>query len=326
MKALVTGATGFIGSHLVEALLQNGAQVRCLIRKVSDLKWLKGLPAELVCGDCLDKNSLKQGVKDVDLVFHLAAVTKAVDQKTYFEVNGLGTENLIHACFENNNPPPRFIYLSSQAAAGPCCNGGKKKESDPCEPVSPYGRSKRLGEELALAHSHELPLLILRPSAAYGPRDKDVYALFKCLSKKINPCLSGHAQHISMCYVEDVVRAILLAGDTKTKSGDIFFISDGHDYRMEEIGDAFAQAMEVNAFRIRVPKQLMFGIAFFSEYLSKISRKPSLISKDKVEEMVQKNWICDITKARTLLGFEPQISLAQGAKLTFGWYREQNWL
>jgi nucleoside-diphosphate-sugar epimerase len=95
---------------------------------------------------------------------------------------------------------------------------------------------------------------------------------------------------------------------------------------MEEIGDTFAQAMEVNAFRIPVPKQLMFGIASFSEYLSKISRKPSLISKGKVEEMVQKNWICDITKARTLLGFEPQISLVQGAKLTFGWYREQNWL
>lgn len=323
---MVTGGTGFIGSHLVEALLQRGVQVRCLIRNASDLKWLKGLPVEFIFGDCLEKDSLRQGVKDVDYLFHLAAVTKAIEEKTYFEVNGLGTENLIHACLENNPRLRKFVYLSSQAAAGPCQNGGKKKESDQCEPVSSYGRSKRLGEELALAHSYELPLLILRPSAVYGPRDRDIYALFKWLSRKIKPCLSGQVQHISMCYVQDVVRAILLAAERKTESGEVFFLSDGQDYRMEEIGDILAQAMEITAFRIRVPKQMIFGIASFSEYFSKLSGKPSLISRGKVEEMIQKNWLCDITKARTLLGFEPQISLAHGAKLTLDWYRNENWL
>ena len=241
----MTGATGFIGSHLVEALLQKEVQVQCLVRQTSDLTWLKNLPIEVVHGDCNDKASLGEAVKGIDQVFHLAGVTKAIKDKTYFEVNALGTENLIHACLENNPRLQKFIYLSSQAAAGPCQDGGTKKESDLCEPVSAYGHSKRIGEEFVLAHTHEIPLFILRPSAVYGPRDRDIYAFFKLLSKRINPCLSGQDQHISLCYVRDIIQAILLAAEAQESSGEIFFLSDGHDYRLEEIGNAFAQAMGI---------------------------------------------------------------------------------
>jgi len=164
-------------------------QIRCLLRKTSDVKWLKGLPIEFVQGACNDKTSLGEAVKGVDWVFHLAGVTKAIKEETYFEVNGLGTENLILACLEHNPLLQKFVYISSQAAAGPSRNGNRKKESDPCEPVSIYGRSKRMGEEGVLAHAHELPVLILRPSAVYGPRDKDIFAFFKCLSRRIKPCL-----------------------------------------------------------------------------------------------------------------------------------------
>jgi len=326
LKVLVTGATGFIGSHLAEALLQKGVQVRCLVRKTSDLTWLKSLPIEVVHGDCNDKASLGEAVKSIDQVFHLAGVTKAIEEKTYFEVNALGTENLLHACLKNNPQLQKFIYLSSQAAAGPCQHGGTKKESDRCEPVSPYGHSKRMGEEFALAHTHEIPLLILRPSAVYGPRDRDIYAFFKLLSKRINPCLSGQEQHLSLCYVLDIIQAILLAAEAQGSSGEIFFLSDGHDYHLEEIGNIFAQAMGVTPVCIRVPEWMIFRIASFSEYLSKLSGKPPLLNKGKVEEMIQKNWVCDITKAKTLLGFEPQFKLSQGAKLTFEWYRKENWL
>jgi dihydroflavonol-4-reductase len=326
LKALVTGGTGFIGSHFTEALIEKGVQVRCLIRKTSDLKWLRGLPIEFVHGDCKEKTSLEKAVRGVDWVFHLAGVTKAIKEETYFEVNGMGTENLIHACLEHNPRLQKFIYISSQAAAGPSRNGFNKKESDPCEPVSSYGRSKRAGEEWVLAHAHELPVLILRPSAVYGPRDKDIFVFFKGLSRRIKPCPVGPDQHLSLCYVQDIVQGILWAAETQTKSGDIFFLSDGKDYRMEEIGDIVTQAMGITAFRIRVPRQMIWGIACFSEVLSKISGRPSLLNKDKAIELIQKNWVCDITKAKTLLGFEPRVPLSEGAKLTIEWYKKEKWL
>jgi dihydroflavonol-4-reductase len=319
----VTGGTGFIGSHLTEALLQRGVQVRCLVRKGSDLEWLKGLPLEMTFGDCRDQASLREAVKDMDQIFHLAGITKAVNEKTYFEVNASGTENLIHACLENNPQLQKFIYFSSQAAAGPCLNGDKKRESDQCEPVSAYGRSKRTGEELALAHAHEIPLVILRPTGVYGPRDKDFYTLFKWVSKRIKPCFPGK---VSLCYVQDVIQAILLAAESQTKSGEIFFLSDGTDYLMREIGDVFARTIGVTPLSIPIPKWLLFGIASLSEGLSLFSRKPSLISRGMAEQMVQKDWTCDITKAKTMLGFQPQFQLSEGARLTYQWYKNQNWL
>jgi nucleoside-diphosphate-sugar epimerase len=326
LTALVTGATGFIGSHLVEALVQRGTHVRCLVRNKTLLGWVKNSPVEFVVGNCQDRNSLKQALKNVDQVFHLAGVTTAVKEETYFEVNALGTENLIQACIENGAHLKKFIYLSSQAAAGPSPIGGKKKESDPCEPVSPYGKSKLIGEQLALSHSRELPLLILRPCAIYGPRDKSFYALFKCISKGIRPCLADHDQLISLCYVQDLVRAILLASEVQTESGEIFFLSDGQDYRMEEIGDTFAQVMGMRALKLRLPKQMLFGIAFFAECLSKFSGRPSVMNRGKVEEIIQKNWLCDSTKAGKSLGFEPRVTLVEGAELTFAWYKKENWL
>lgn len=326
MKALITGGTGFIGSHLTEAIIGRGAQVRCLLRKTSDLKWLKGLPIEFIPGDCYDKASLEGAVRDVDWVFHLAGATRAIKEETYFEVNGLGTENLIHACLRKSSRLQKFIYVSSQAAAGPSSNGRSQKESDPCRPVSSYGRSKLMGEELVLAHAHELPSVILRPSAVYGPRDRDVLALFKCLSKRVNPSLIGRRRRLSICYVQDIIQGILLAAETQTKSGDIFFLSDGNDYRMEEIGDIFARAMGITALRIPVPGQAVVGMAHFSDYFSRLFGRSSLLSKDKAEEMVQEGWVCDIAKAKTLLGFEPQVPLPEGAGLTFEWYKNEKWL
>lgn len=310
----------------MEGLLQRGTEVRCLVRKKTDLKWLNNLPVELVEGDCADMASLRRAVKGVDQVFHSAGVTKAIYEKTYFEVNAKGTENLIHACLEKNPHLNKFIYLSSQAAAGPCQNESRKNESDDCLPVSPYGRSKRRGEQLCLDHVSEIPLLILRPSAVYGPRDRDVYAFFKVLSRGIKPSFSRKEQHISFCYVKDIVQATLLASDFKGPGGEIFFLSDGQDYRLDKIGDIFEEALNLRTYRVYIPGWIISWVALFSELLSRFYGKPPLINRGKVEEMMQENWLCDITKARTLLGFEPRFSLAEGVKITYEWYRKENWL
>jgi nucleoside-diphosphate-sugar epimerase len=153
-----------------------------------------------------------------------------------------------------------------------------------------------------------------------------MFAYFKLASRRIKPCFFGEDHYFSLCYVDDVVQAILLAACGRDSEGEIFFVSDGHSYRMEEIGDAFAGAMEIKAVRLRVPKEMLFGIASISEYLSRLSGKPSLISKGKAEEMAQCHWECDITKARSLLGFEPRIGLLEGARRTADWYRKEKWL
>lgn len=326
LKALVTGGTGFIGSHLVEALLKRGEEVRCLVRNRNDLKWLKNLPIETIQGDCKDKSSLLEAVRGMDQVFHLAGLTRALNEAIYMEVNALGTENLIHACLEKNPHLTKFIYLSSQAAAGPCQDGGKKRESDQCQPVSPYGRSKRRGEEYCLEHVGQIPLVILRPSAVYGPRDRDVYFFFKVLKKGLKPHFLKEEQHISLCYVEDLVQALLLSSDSNDATGEIFFISDGHDYRLDQIGDLFEENMGIHARPIYIPGWLISGVASFSELISKFTQNPPLINAGKVEEMIQKNWLCDISKAKDILGFKPRFSLAEGIKITYEWYLKENWL
>jgi nucleoside-diphosphate-sugar epimerase len=117
-----------------------------------------------------------------------------------------------------------------------------------------------------------------------------------------------------------------LAVETQAKSGEIFFLSDGNDYRMEEVGDILAHAMGITAFRIRLPRRMVKGVACFSEYLSKVSGGPPLLNRDKAEEIVQEEWVCDTTKAKTLLGFEPGVPLSEGARLTFEWYKKEKWL
>lgn len=310
----------------MEALVKRNFNVRCLLRQQSNLRWLEGLPFEKVYGDCNDPSSLKEAVKDVGYVFHLAGVTKAVREETYFRVNAQGTDCLIHACLDHNPHLQRFVLVSSQAASGPCQGAKKKTEADPCCPVSPYGHSKRMGEELALAHREELPLVILRPSAVYGPRDTDMFAFFKLVSKGIIPTFRGLAQHFSLCYVEDVIQAILLSATMPHATGEVFFISDGREYRMEEVGDTLARAMEIRALRVALPQAILWGVASFSEAFSRISGKPSLINRGKAQEMLQCDWGCDISKAKNRLGFEPRFDLFEGAKRTFEWYRQEKWL
>ena len=175
MKTLVTGATGFIGSHLVEELLKGGHRVTCLVRKTSNLQWINGLNVRLIYGDCTIKESLLNAVADFDYIFHLAGLTKAANERDFFSANALGTENLVSAVIEKNPDTKRFVYLSSLAAAGPSCDGTPAKEAGEPKPVSAYGRSKLEGERIVMRHKNTIPVTVIRPPAVYGPRDKDFY-------------------------------------------------------------------------------------------------------------------------------------------------------
>ncbi len=320
MKAFVTGATGFIGSHLCEELVRRGYKVTCLVREKSNLKWIENIDLKLVTGDCEIIESLLDAVTDVNYVFHLAGLTKACSEKDFFCANSKGTENLIRAVVEKNPKLERFIYLSSLAAVGPSNNGSSLREYAEPRHLSSYGRSKLEGEKVVLKHSDLVPVTILRPSAVYGPRDKDLFVFFKMLKKGIFPYWGKC--YYSLLYIDDLIQGIILAAESKKAEGKIYFLSDSKCYANEEIVKAISSALETKAVRLRVPKFIMPFFAYIGE---KINRQ-GIINRDKMSELSHSYWTCDIKKAREELGFIPKVGIKEGMKWTADWYRIHRWL
>lgn len=321
MKALVTGATGFIGSHLVEELIKKGYSVTCLARKTSQLRWIEGLEVNILYGDCEDGDSLKQIPRDLDYVFHLAGLTKARREEDFFCVNVKGTENLLRAVAARASGVKRFIHLSSLAAAGPSRNGSPLNESLEPRPVSSYGKSKLEGEAVIMRHRDALPVTIIRPPAVYGPRDKDFHVLFKMLKKGFYP--HWGKCYYSLLYVDDLVRGIIMAAEEKEAEGGVYFLSDGKVYSNEDIVNEIAIVLDTKIVKIRIPRPVMAVLVGISE---KMGRGASIINKDKLKELNYFHWTCDSSKAGKDFKFVPKVSIKEGIKWTADWYRIHQWL
>jgi nucleoside-diphosphate-sugar epimerase len=320
MKALVTGATGFIGSHLCEELARRGYEVTCLVKKTSNLKWIEDLNLNIVKGDCTKRESLLDVVDDYDYIFHLAGLTKARSGDDFFHINTKGTENLIKVISERKTKLKRFIYLSSLAAVGPCKSGVPIQEDTFPSPVSDYGTSKLKGEKAVLTHKDSIPITILRPPAVYGPRDKDMLVLFKMIKKGIFFDLGKC--YYSLLYVDDLIQGIILSAESKYAEGKIYFLSDTKFYTGKEIAMAISSALDVRAMSLKVPK---FAMPFFA-IIGEIINKQGIINRDRIKDFRHTYWICDPQKAREELGFEPKVGLKEGIKWTADWYRIHRWL
>ncbi len=323
MKALVTGATGFIGSHLVEELTKQGDEVCCLVRKSSDLKWLEGLKIKLLFSDCSDKASLRAIMPELDYVFHLAGLTKASYKEEFYCVNAEGTGNLIEAVYLTNPNLKRFVYLSSLAAFGPSLNGSLPNEEIEPHPVSDYGRSKLQGEQAVMGYADKIPVTILRPTAVYGPRDKDFFVLFKMVKRGLIPTWGdGNA---TLLYVDDLVRCIILASEKEEAIGKRFFVSDGKTYPSSEIIKEIALALGVNPTSLRIPRFVIPLISLVTEQVGRVRKKPGIINPDKLKEIVYPNWTCDTTRIKGI-GFEAKVGIKEGIKWTADWYKIHRWL
>jgi nucleoside-diphosphate-sugar epimerase len=322
MKALVTGATGFIGSHLCEELARQGHNVTCLARDPSNIKWLRGADFKVIQGDCSDRHSLENAVAGFDYVFHLAGLTKATKEDDFFRVNAKGTENLIHAVADKNPGVKRFLLLSSLAAAGPSRNSTPLTEDAAPFPVSAYGRSKLDGEKAVLQYKGLIPFTILRPPAVYGPRDRDFYLFFKMLKGGV--FLDWGKCYYSLLYVDDLVKGIINAAERTEADGNIYFLSDGRIYANEEIAAEISAALNTGKgiMRLRIPRRIMPFLAFISE---KVNRH-GIINRDKMKELKYSDWICDSRRASTDFGFKPVVSIKEGMKWTADWYKTQKWL
>ncbi|WP_353684265.1 NAD(P)-dependent oxidoreductase [Thermodesulfovibrio sp. 3907-1M] len=320
MKALVTGGTGFIGSHLVEALLRENYEVYCIVRDPSRLRFLKGLDVKIIKADLSDKESLKKIEWNFDYVFNLSGITKASHPEEFFQSNYIGTKNLVEVVAERNSAIKRFIHVSSLAAAGPCVDGTPVTEDTPPSPVSEYGRSKLLGEQVVKFFKDKIPITIIRPPAVYGPRDSDFLTFFKMI--KTGFVLYLTEGKYSMIYVDDLVRGIITASKMEKATGQTFFIADAQPYNTHEIVEAISKAIGKRPVKIKIPQSIgMFFIRVFQKF-----DKKSIINSDKLKEFIQPCWVCSTKKAESLLGFKTKTKLKEGMEWTAKWYRMNQWI
>ena len=326
MNALVTGSNGFIGSHLVEQLIQRRYEVSCLIRKTSNLRWIRDLPVRFIYGDITDFNSLIPAVKNMDYVFHLGGVVRAKKEQEFYQANYEGTKNLLRACQQKNPDLKKFIFVSSQAAIGPGFDKIPLNESDPPRPISIYGKSKLKAEQAVLDYRPYFPITIIRPPSVYGPRDDDILEIFKYVKLGIKPLLGMKSKYISLIHVTDLIEGIMLAAESEKSTGQIFFLANPQIYSILEFETAIADAMNKKAITIKVPEFLIDLVASMTELMAKITGKIAIMNKDKALEMKQRYWLVDSMKARNELSFLTKISLEEGIRETLLWYQQNRWL
>ncbi|CUU03630.1 Nucleoside-diphosphate-sugar epimerase [Candidatus Thermokryptus mobilis] len=325
MKALVTGGTGFIGSHLVDELLKRGYDVKCIVRDTSNLKWLEGKDVEIVRGSLFDVDFLKTVVKDIDYVYHIAGVTKGRNYRDYYRGNVETTKNLLEASLYSSNLK-KFILASSLSAVGPGYDKVPVDESTPYHPITSYGKSKAEAEKVALSFKDKLPIVIVRPPSVYGPRDTYTYEIFRYIKLGILPVVLPSDQILSLVYVSDLVDGFILAGESERSTGKIYFISSDEIYTWKDIEVAILRALDKKVLRVKIPAPILYSVSFVSETICKVFGKASPLNSEKIKDIRQKNWACSVEKAKRELGYRHKVPLEEGMEKTINWYIQNGWL
>jgi len=323
---LVTGANGFIGSHLTEALLARGYRVRCMVRQSSDLKYIQHLPVEWARADLSDAEQLRAACQDVDIVCHCAALTRAIDQETFLRINAGGTEALARAAFEANPDLQRFLYVSSQTAAG-CAQAPDDliDESRTPQPLDWYGKSKWAAEQALHALDGQLPVTIVRPTAVFGPRDRDFFTYFDLVNRHLELRLGRDERWVSLIYVRDLVDLIILSIESETAIGETYFGS-AWATTYTEFGGTLARALDKRTIRVTLPLAALTPIVLVAKVQERLTGKPALLNEQRVLNMRQPYLVCSGEKARRELGFVPKYDLEMAVEETTSWYRENDWL
>lgn len=337
MKALVTGASGFIGGTLVQELVQSGVEVHALLRKTSRTTALDGLPIQRVEGNLGDLNSLKRAVTGMDSVIHLAGVVSARTAAEYYLHNTEGTRLLAQAIHESREAQPslkRLIYVSSLAAGGPSPTLTPRSESDPDAPVSEYGKSKLLAERELHQILDRVPVTIIRPPIVYGPRDKGVFIMIQSVMRGLMPLVQSSTspdgkKYYSSVHVKDlsdcIVRAAL-APQNSAPSGEVFYASGDGVVSYEDMLRAMAKRLGKKPFRFTIPRAAITAVAAGASIASYLTRKTYPLNWDKRNEILPDYWVCTNQKAKDKLDFRPTYDFETGIAHAIDWYKENQWL
>ena len=323
-KVLITGANGFVGSRLCRRMIADGYHVIAGIRDGCDGTYLAPLDVEYRFGDITKPETLPEMVAGVDYIVHNAGVVKVTRQARFYEVNQIGTRNLLDAAMDVADLK-KFVLISSAAGSGPSQPDLPRTEDMPYEPITAYGRSKVAAEKEVLQMADKINSVIIRPPAVYGPGDKEMYAFFNILNNRIKPYLGNLRRRLQLVHVDDLARGIVCALKASTGSGSIYFIAEKQSYSYAELVGILRRAVGRVALPIYIPGWLVKAIAWLSEKIMKMFWKVPMFTVEKANEILS-NWEVSVDKAREELGFESQIDFAEGAQETTYWYREEGWL
>lgn len=327
---LVTGASGFIGSFIVEEALRRNMEVWAAVRRTSSRTYLQDKRINLIDLNLDDEDGLVEAFrgKTFDYVVHAAGVTKSANKDDFRRVNTLGTIHLVNAIRRSGMEMRRFVYISSLSIFGPIREGQPYEEirdSDTPQPNTEYGRSK-LESEKYLESLTDFPYIILRPTGVYGPRERDYFLMAKSVKGHVDFAVGYKPQIITFVYVEDVVQAVMLALE-KGKQGGRYFLSDGCLYKSSAFSDLIRRELgNPWMVRIKAPLWVLRIVTTTGEWMGRISGKVTALNNDKYNILKQRNWRCDISGAEDELGYNPQYNLDRGVRITIGWYKENGWL
>ncbi|HEY3237159.1 MAG TPA: NAD-dependent epimerase/dehydratase family protein [Polyangiaceae bacterium] len=328
MTVLVTGASGFLGSHIAEQLSKQGRRVRALVRKTSNTAFLRTLEGvELAEGSVEDFESVLKATQGVEAVVHGAALLYARRPEDFRRVNIGGTENLLLAARRSNGGMRRFVLVSSLSAAGPSDDAGRPVPDDILpHPVTEYGRSKLAAERAALAFKDELPVTVLRPPLIYGPRDRETLIFYKSIRNGVLPLVSPLENKFSAVYAADCARACIRALDADSPTGCTFCLEDGVAHTFRDLILQVEAALGRRAWiRIPLPRPVVRCAAAATELYGMLTNRAVIFTRDKCNELFNQ-WVCDGTRARQTLGWEPEVPFERGVRLTADWYKSAGWL
>lgn len=328
MRILLTGGSGFLGSHVAEQLDQRGADVRALVRPTSDTRFLERLAnVTLLPGALSDKASLLAATEGVDGVIHAAGLVKARRPADFRRTNEQGTANLLDAVKQSAPEIGRFVLVSSLAVMGPAEDGQPVPASASPNPVTHYGWSKHGAEQVARAEAGALPITIIRPPMIYGPRDRELLPFFKSVQLGVLPLTGSVSSRLSAIYAADCAAACIDALEANVPSGAAYFVEDGHLETLGGLIGHIESALGRRAWlRVPVPRFLMYGAAIGSELYGRIGGRAVMLTRDKLNELLAPHWVCDSTQAQAALGWKPRISFEEGTRITGAWYRREGWL